>query len=108
MGFEGRCSGDASVVRQWCVLPLHACVLFFFSSRLWCFSFFCEPELVGHLRLLRMATTLFLFLLGCFRFRVSMYGVWAFFLPLPFFSCRGLLIAFGGGRPLWAMFRNLR
>ena len=20
MGFEGRCSGDASVVRQWCVL----------------------------------------------------------------------------------------
>ena len=108
MGFEGRCFGDASVVRQWCVLPLHACVLIFFHRAFGAFLFFCEPELVGHLRLLRMATTLFLFLLGCFRFRVSMYGVWAFFLPLPLFSCRGLLIAFGGGRPLWAMFRNLR
>ena len=81
---------------------------FFIAPLVLFFFFFCEPELVGHLRLLRMATTLFLFLLGCFRFRVSMYGVWAFFLPLPLFSCRGLLIAFGGGRPLWAMFRNLR
>ena len=80
----------------------------FFIAPLVLFFYVCEPELVGHLRLLRMATTLFLFLLGCFRFRVSMYGVWAFFLPLPFFSCCGFLIAFGDGRPLWAMFRNLR
>ena len=108
MGFEGRCFGDASVVRPWCVLPLHARVLIFFHRAFGAFPFICEPKLVGQLRLLRMAKTLFLFLLGCFRFRVSMYGVWAFFLPLPLFSCPGLLTASGEGRPLRAMFRNLR
>ena len=103
MGFEGRCSGDASVFSR--CMPVSS---FFFHRAFGAFLFFCEPELVGHLRLLRMATTLFLFLLGCFCLRVSMYGVWTFFLPLPLFSCRGLLIAFGDGRPPWAMFRNLR
>ena len=44
MGFEGRCSGDASVVRQWCVLPLHACVLIFFHRALGAF-FFCFVSL---------------------------------------------------------------